>query len=171
MRADALAAGAIFERLQTEPKFRLTAARKEYRNAFGISHKHRRIDQEYMEIIGSHFGLYRSLSTPRPNVAIPIRIALAFFLREMKGRKNKTPLALQQAKKAQIEEFLRVRAEIMAANPDYSTSRAEQQAAEQVEQTFEWRGARRSFLTAEQTLEIHKHRARYGLPGIRKLRE
>src|SRR5262249_8263129 len=111
---------AIYELLQIDPSFTLTKARAKYREAFGIRHDDESIDKEYMWCVARHLGSPRMFSWCAPDVAIPLRIALAMLLRESSVRKKrkglksqKTPLMLRLGEIAQMEEAQRLKSEIM----------------------------------------------------------
>jgi hypothetical protein len=166
MSEDVLKVRDIYERWRTDPSFTLAKARAKYLELFGISHNHKRINDEYISQVLTQFGYARLFSWTGPDVAIPVKIALALFLRELGGRKRKTATF---GEIAQMEEARRLKAELKKKST-MKKSRAydaEVAAAEVVSRGFMWRGRKRRFLTKTQILERFKNPGRYGLPGAR----
>lgn len=167
MSNEVLAARRIYERLQSDPSFTVTRARAAYREAFGVSPDDPSIDMKYAERIVGHLGYARLYSWCAADVAIPLPIALAYFLREISGRKSKTSPALRHGEIAQMEEAKQLKAKLMD-ELDKKAGDAEEDAAEISFDTFEWRGQRRSLLTKKQILERFRHPTRYGVLSIRR---
>jgi hypothetical protein len=166
-----LAARTIYDRLQKELFFTVSKARRAFQEAFEVPPDHPSIDQRYLEIVENHFG-YTSAGRLRSwcaeDVSVPADIAIAFYLREIPGRKSKTPRVLRMAQKAQMEEFQQLTDDIQRKTKDCSAEDAQYKAARIIHRTFEWRGERRSFLSIKQMLDWTKHPTRYGLPPKRK---
>ena len=169
MSDDVLKAREIYESLEEDPSFSLEKAQDKYRKVFGISHDHGSLDGEYIALVRKHFGYPRPFTRIDADVSIPVRLALAFFLRESHGRKRKISWTVKSAKKAQMEEAQRLKTKYMAEQ-HLSAEKAEEKAAEELQQTFEWRGQKRSFMTVNEMLEWFSHPRRYGFPGARKPR-
>jgi hypothetical protein len=167
MSDETLAARDIYERFQIDPSFTLSRARVAYREAFGVSHEHKSIDEQYLELVAGHFGYARLFTWCAPDVAIPLRIALAFFLREMSGRKSKDSSALWFGKRTQMKEALELKAKYMKEE-HLSADDAELKAANEIYRTYIWRGQRRSLLTVNQMIEGFSHPARYGIRSVRR---
>jgi hypothetical protein len=163
---------AIYDRLQNDPTFSVTEARETYKHDFGVPPKDDSIDRRYVEVVENHFG-YPEVGRPRSwcaeDVSVPADIALALFLREISGRKSKTPRVLSLAQKAQMEEFQQLKDKIKKEE-HLSAEDAKYEAARRIRRTFEWRGQRKSFLSIEQMLEWNEHPTRYGLPTTRRPR-
>jgi hypothetical protein len=153
---DVLKARDIYKSLEEDPSFNLTKAHAKYLELFGVSHADESIDEEYIALVRQHFGYSRMFSRTNAEVALPLRIALAFYLRRRRGRKHKTSVMVRHAKIAQMEEAQRLKTKYMK-EMHLSAARAELRAAEELLQTFEWRGERHSFMTVDQMLDAFRH--------------
>jgi hypothetical protein len=166
MSDEVLKARDIYKSLEEDRSFTLRNAHAKYREAFGISHDHGGLDQEYIALVRKHFGYPRLFTRTDADVSIPVRLALAFFLRESHGRKRKMSLTVLAGKTAQMEEARQLKARYMSEE-HLSAEDAEVKAAEELQQTFEWRGRRGSLMTVDEMLEWFSHPGRYGLPSTR----
>jgi hypothetical protein len=169
MSDEILKARNIYKSLEEDPSFSLKKAKDKYREVFGISHDHGSLDKEYIALVRKHFGYPRLFTRTNADLSIPVRLALAFFLRELHRRKHKTSLTVLRAKTAQMEEAQRLKPKYMAEE-HLSAEDAESEAIEELQQTFEWRGRRRSFMNESEMREWFRHPRRYGLPSTRDRR-
>jgi hypothetical protein len=166
MSDDVLKAREIYKSLEEDPSFTLEKAKDKYQEAFGIPHDHGSLDDEYMALVRKHFGQARPYTQPDAEVHLPVRLALAFFLRELHGRKRKTSLTLWLGKVTQMDEAQALKTRYMNEQ-QLSAEEAEVRAAEELHRTFEWRGQRRSLMTVTEMLEWFGHPGRYGWHGRR----
>jgi hypothetical protein len=166
MGDDVLKAREIYKSLEEDPSFTLKKAKDKYREVFGISPDHGNLDREYVALVRNHFGHFRPYTRPDAEIRIPVRLALAFFLRELHGRKRKTSLTLWLGKITQMDKAQALKTRYMNEQ-QLSAEEAEVKAAEELHRTFEWRGERRSLMTVPEMLEWFSHPGRYGWHGRR----
>jgi len=153
----------IYDELQNDPSYTLTKARAAYREAFGVPHNHKSIDEQYINLVKHHFGFVRTFTRVLPKVALPVRIALAFYLRELGDRKSKKSFAMRIAEEIQMEEAQRLKKEYMTTRrPRLNAYDAEVEAAEQVNRTFLLQGKRRGILSVNKILDLFRHPGRIG---------
>ena len=146
----------------------LTKARAAYRDAFGVGVNDRSIDAEFGQLLARHCGGFiqtsysGSLRQPipyerGPNLAVPLRIALAYYLRpggsqQRKGQRGRPPEREWKEWK-DMQDFNALKAKHRAAG--MSTRDADYEAAEEIE--------KRGRMTVEQILswrDPRKKRAR-----------
>jgi len=162
-----LAARRIFDRLLRDQTFTLTKARAAYREEFGISPKDKSIAREFTRVVEKHFiypAIARMKNWSSPEIAIPVRIAVALFLGEHSGRKKgrQRPYLQGLGRWHQMKKVVRLKEKYMMEQRMRAED-ASRKAAEEVHRTFAFRGRRQSYFTVPQIIECLRQPLRYGI--------